>query len=108
MALANVSKNEMLKGINNVLTDIQLKYQDGTTSSIITEASLWEATPTSGVLDQDAIVTFTIDTTGGQKNISGFNLLFSGVLGVTANFQQIYNYPSNGTFTFDGTSIVVN
>ena len=110
MALADVAKNEMLKGIKAVLTDIQLKYQDGTTGTATTETNLWSTTPALGVLDQDDIVQFVIDTSGGTKNISGFNLIFTSgsVLGISSNFTQIFNYPNDGTFTFDGMSIIVN
>jgi hypothetical protein len=111
MALTAVTKNEMLKAITGELTGIQLKFQDATTSAVTTEASLWEVEGliNSGILEQDAIVTFSIDTTGGEKNVSGFNLIFTDTvgIGVSENFPQIYNYPNNGTFTFDGTSITI-
>lgn len=109
MALTNVTKNEMLRGLVTTLTDIQLKFQDGTTNTAFTETSLWNSTLTNGVLNQDENVVFEIDTSGGAKNITGFNLIFTdnNEIGVTVNFQQIYQYPNNGTFTFDGTTIVV-
>ena len=103
--------NEMLNGLlvaSYTLGDIQLKYQDDTTSSTITETDLW-STPVDGVLEQDESVAFTIDSSGGTKNISGFNLIFEddSSLGLSFDFEQIYSYPNDGTFTFDGMSIKI-
>ena len=109
MSLLVLARNEMLKGLKDDLTDIQLKFQDGTTSSVITETSLWGAI-SSGTLPQDAVVEFNVDTTTGTKNISGFKLIFTddSSVGFDINLSQIYNYPNNGNFTFDGMSINLN
>jgi len=102
-------KNEMLLGISSTLTDVQLKYQDGTTSTATTEAQLWDV-PASGNLTQKTDVVFSIDTSSGDINVSGFNLIFTSgsVAGISFNFTDIYNYNNNGSFTFSDMTIVVN
>jgi len=108
----DVVKNEMLEGLlvtSNGLRKIQLKYQDGTTSSIVTETSFW-GSPSSGEINQDANVVFDIDASSGTKSVSGFNLLFedNDAIGISFNFEQIYSYPTNGKFTFDGTRLLIS
>jgi len=101
-------KGNMLLHLKNNLTKIRLKYQDGTTSSIITEPNLWGAIVT-GTLTQDEEVIFNVNTSSGTVNISGYQLLFSDEeLAFDVDFEQIYSYPNNGTFTFDGMPIVIN
>lgn len=110
--MRNVVKEEMLKALTETsagIRKIKLKYQSGATSSAITETNLWNA-PSNGEILQDEVVTFDIDTSGGALSISDFQLLFEDddSLAFEFAFEQIYNYPTNGFFNFEGTRILIS
>jgi hypothetical protein len=110
--LTVTSKGEMFKAIAQNLTKIELKYQDGTTSAIQNESQFWNEPDGTDTLTQKTDVVFDI-TSVGDKNVSGFNMYFESdttntTPALTHDFETIYNYPNDGTFTFDGARIILN